>query len=461
MCASVGSLLAVPGAARASGEWVEVSCVNPNGSAAPNTGWTTLEGTGQGPGSSASTNCGPSVPMTAVIGQGTQTFVNQGLFYQPPEGTTLAGGQVDVALDASGYGSGAYTTAGVYAPDVTSPVLQCVESSSPRCGNGANSFSGVVNVPAVNTPPGTLNSGLYVSVACNTTNPQNTAPCDAGATNGVEASARLVWAHLLLATTAQPAGSGFSGSVLQPGASGTANLVFTATDLTTSPGVVGPGVYNVTATLDGRVVYSATPNTNNGQCAAVGTDPHSGALMFDSTQPCPPSETVDVPVPTAGLSDGPHALAVSVTDAAQNTATVLDQTITTANPTETPLPKARRAPRARFIINWSYSGAHTTLLKVAARHVPRRARVTVTCSGPRCPRGRAIAASGRRVPKALAALDGRRYRAGDRLYFTVVVPHRPAERVGLRIRDNRQPQGFVVSSHPKRKKHRTTKKRHR
>jgi hypothetical protein len=47
--------------------------------------------------------------------------------------------------------------------------------------------------------------------------------------------------------------------------------------------------------------------------------------------PCPTSQTVNVTLPTTGFADGPHELTVNVVDAAQNTATVLRQTITTNN----------------------------------------------------------------------------------------------------------------------------------
>jgi hypothetical protein len=55
--------------------------------------------------------------------------------------------------------------------------------------------------------------------------------------------------------------------------------------------------------------------------------------MFDYQQPCKQSETVDVPLDTTALTDGPHTLKVLVTDAAQNSSVVYDGTITTSNRT--------------------------------------------------------------------------------------------------------------------------------
>jgi hypothetical protein len=135
----------------------------------------------------------------------------------------------------------------------------------------------------------------------------------------------LWWANLLLENDSAPTGSGFSGSLLEPRAHGTAELQFTAGD----PG--GPGVYSVTLQIDGQTVYQGVPNGNGGHCVAVGDT--SGALMFDYQQPCLQSESVDVPVNTTTLSDGAHTLKVIVTDAAQNSSVVYDGTITTANRT--------------------------------------------------------------------------------------------------------------------------------
>ena len=62
---------------------------------------------------------------------------------------------------------------------------------------------------------------------------------------------------------------------------GTANLALTASDPS------GPGIFNVTVKIDGSPIYSGTPSTNGGKCVSVGTDPFSGAMIFDYQQPCP------------------------------------------------------------------------------------------------------------------------------------------------------------------------------
>jgi hypothetical protein len=101
--------------------------------------------------------------------------------------------------------------------------------------------------------------------------------------------------------------------------------VFTAQDPN------GPGIYNVTVTVDGQPVYNQIPDTNGGQCQSVGTD-GPGVLEFLSAQPCRQTIALRIPVDTSKLAAGAHQLTVSETDAAGNTATVYSQTITTSHP---------------------------------------------------------------------------------------------------------------------------------
>jgi hypothetical protein len=235
-----------------------------------------------------------------------------------------------------------------------------------------------------------------------------------------------------------PQGTGFSGSALQKNARGTAHVVFTASD----PG--GPGVYSVTVNVGGRPVWSGTPNSNGGDCAPAGTDSATGALMFNASQPCLQTEVVDAPVPTRGLPDGRHELAVNVTDAAQNSSTVLDQTITTSNPQTTPVPKSGRAVRARFVISWNWNGAHTTLRSITVQKLPRDAHLSAHCLGRGCPRLKLRSASARHAGKLLHGLGGKRFRAGDKLHITVTAPRRQPERIELQMQNGHLPKARLL-----------------
>ena len=363
-------MVATAPAARA-GEWMQVSCVNPNGTAAPFQGWT---------GSSA----------TGVAG-----------LHEPQ-----------------------------FAPDPANRFLVCARILSP-CQNGGYAWSGTVTLPA------DRGGNLIAAASCAGANGAATNTCTTGQDAADNfASVFISSANLLLQNNAVPGGSGFTGTALELGARGLTHLTFTAAD------TAGPGVYQVQVFVDGTPVYSQTPNTNSGQCVPVDTDPASGALMFDYQQPCPPAESVDVPISTTGLQDGRHELTVKVVDAAGNVATALDQTITTSNPLVTPRPA--KGVRAQFVILWHWTGLRTTLRSITVRKLPRRAAIHVSCTGRGCPRLRLRSATGKKLKRLLAGLSGRAFRAGDRLHLTVTAPHLRSEKILVTIRNNRIPQARLL-----------------
>ena len=201
--------------------------------------------------------------------------------------------------------------------------------------------------------------------------------------------------------------------------------------------------------IDGQTVYQGTPDTGGGECSPVATDPTSGALMFDYAQPCPSSETVDIPVDTTKLSDGKHHLTATVTDAAQNTSTVLDQTITTRQPgtgtVSTPPPPVRpNRVKTKLVIKWRYSGRDTRLLSIKARGLPRDASISVGCSGRDCPRQRVRTVSAAHVKRLWKALAGKVFRAGDREMFTIAAPGLTSEQIELVIRSDKGPVAKVL-----------------
>jgi hypothetical protein len=308
------------GAPAYAGQWVEVSCVNPSQSAAPSEGWTSFAA-GGGYGSNSGTGCGPGSPMYAILSTDAAVGVGSAetLQFTPPPGSRLVGGATDVSMYADGFGYNASGTAVAYSPEYayngTSVFFQCAHGLTP-CANGTNDFAGVLGIPSGR------GGNLYLSAGCGGEGGQ---ACNSGGSEGAWSLVRLWWANLLLESTSAPTGSGFSGSLLAPGAHGTADLQLSAAD----PG--GPGVYLVTLQIDGHTAYQGTPDGNAGHCVAVGSA--WGAWMFDYQQPCKQAETVDVPLDTTGLTDGPHTLKVIVTDAAQNSSVVYDGTITTANRT--------------------------------------------------------------------------------------------------------------------------------
>ncbi len=301
------------------GRWMEVSCVNPNRSAAPSEGWSSF-GSGGGYGSDNGTGCGPGSSMYAILSSQAAVGVgaDETLQYTPPAGSRLTGGSLDVSLYADGYGYSASGTAALYTPEFayngSNVFFQCAAALT-ACSASGSDFSGTLEIPS------SRGGNLYVSAGCGGTAGYS---CNAGGSEGAWSLVRLWWADLLLENAATPSASNIGGTLLDPNAQGTAELTMSAAD----PG--GPGVYLVVVQIDGSTVYSGTPNGNGGRCVPVGTS--GGTLMFDYSQPCPASESVDVPVNTTSLPDGQHTLKVIVDDAAGNSAVVYDATISTKQP---------------------------------------------------------------------------------------------------------------------------------
>jgi hypothetical protein len=426
---AAAAIMAASGAANArAGTWIQVACVNPNGSAAPSEGWTTGSSGGGAP--IASVQCGPGTPMSAELSSlaPAPAGAEAHLIYQPPAGSTLEGGTVTTTLEASGTGPSLNSSgyAGLYEPDFSSSFYQC--ATVYPCNGSADTFSGALALPS--------DRGGYLGVKAGCTSGNGTA-CNLNPQGGTYARAEIASAQLLLSNAVSPTGSGFQGSALQGRVRGTGHVVFTAAEPS------GPGIYQVTVGLDGHAVFAATPNSNGGTCVPVGSGP-GGALMFDYQQPCLTSEVVDVPVPTTGFPDGTHELTITVADAAGNTSTVLDQTITTSNPQTTPNPRGRGAIHARFVISWRWRGASTTLRSITVDHLPRAAGITVTCTGRRCPTLRIHHENAPRVGPLLRSLTGLRFHARQTLHISVTERHHHAEHIQLTFRNGHQPQARLV-----------------
>ena len=412
------------------GQWIQVSCENPDGTPASSQGWTGSAIGSPPPGSTADTSCGPGAPLSAGLlsaygpapgGSG------ELLQYTPPAGSTLAGGTLQISLSSTSDAPGlaAVSETSVYSPadTLSDRLISCIPYLG-ECPTGTTDST--TGYTGALTLPQDAGGGVTVVAQCDSSN----STCQQGDSGGYWARAEVQSADLLLTSDVSPTGTDFNGSALQRDARGTAHVVFTAAD----PG--GPGVYSVSVAVGGRVVWSGQPNRNGGACTAAGTD--GTALMFDSAQPCLASETVDAPVPTRSLSDGRHELTVSVSDAAGNDSTVLDREITTSNPRATPAPM--RGIRARFYLGWDWNGPVTRLDSVSTRRLPRRARVAVSCRGRHCPvLPRRRARGTRAVHRLLRSLRGHRFRAGDRLFIVVRDGRRRPERIELMFRRARMP----------------------
>lgn len=427
--------LALAATARA-GTWIQVSCVNPNGSAAPSEGWSDGASGPSDPWGTVDTACTPTSPMVAALPDVSAAPPASALYleYSPPAGSTLIGGTVDAAVSANGYGVNAQgqpdsvTQARLYEPglvdDASDEFFQCVAWLA-QCPGGGLDYTGVVTLPS------DRGGDFYAEAKCVPNGDGNS--CDLNGQGGVWAQTDIAWARMLLSSSVSPQGTNFSGSALQKVVHGTGHMVFTAGESQ------GPGIYEVSVALAGRTVWAGSPNTNGGECLPVGSDPATGALMFDHQAPCLDSEVVDVPVPTAGFPDGANELAITVTDAAQNSSTVFDQTIDTSNPQTTPRPHGARSIHARFVISWRWAGSRTVLRSILVNHLPRGSGVSVHCSGRGCPRLGLGHVDSPRIRTLLKALHGRRFQAGDQLRIDVTERHHRGEHIVLDFREGSEP----------------------
>src|SRR6185312_995622 len=284
LAAVVCGIFACVPAAQA-GTWIQVSCVNPDGSAAPSEGWSAASTGTPEAGSSESARC-PMYGELSPIGGAAKVGDSEYVQYTPPEGSKLVGGVANMTMSADSGGT-ASGDAVLYEPALAYPssvFFQCAWSLA-ACGppSSPNDTTGSIYLP-------NDAGGDFIAQATCGGNPGTTcSEHETGATaSSPWSSVQVNWAQFTLSNSAVPAASGFSGTALQPGVRGTGSLLFTATD------TGGPGVYSVTASIDGTPVYSGTPNANGGACVPVGSN--AGALMFDYQQPCPAAEAVSIPI---------------------------------------------------------------------------------------------------------------------------------------------------------------------
>jgi hypothetical protein len=289
-----------------------VSCTQPDGRPAPTEGWSTSATGAVGPDSGDTNTCEQGGSLGAVTSSEAPQHPYEGpeWVFTAPAGSTIAGGSVTATLTSPHGQAWLGTPNADY--DSADVLANCQYNLA--CG-GDGTLSGTFPI----THPGGTN--LYAIAVC--VGPYEGAT-SCPASGGLDAGIYVGSADIELSNGATPGASGLGGTLLNANASGTQELTFDASDLG------GPGVYLVTAQIDGTTVYSGTPNNNEGKCVPVGSS--GGALMFDYSQPCRTSESVDLAVNTTALADGQHTLKVTIEDAAGNTSVVYDGTITTKQP---------------------------------------------------------------------------------------------------------------------------------
>src|SRR5947209_414720 len=191
------------GAGRAqAGTWMLVSCTNPDGSVAPTDGWSAFTQGSVNIGDGNNTHCSAGIPMSAALGSQAPAQNGQAetLQFQPPAGSTLAGGTLDLNMSAYGGDTWGTAQADVLEPqdtlDQSDAVFACINRNG--CGgNPGNTYGGQAVLPAGR------GGNLYVTAIC-TAFPGHTCDQTYGGSDGSLARVSVNAAHLLLANAASP-----------------------------------------------------------------------------------------------------------------------------------------------------------------------------------------------------------------------------------------------------------------
>ncbi len=318
------ALLLVLAAAAHAGRYHDYSCRTPSGESAPVDGWS---GATTGVTFSYVENtCAKGGALVAALGdepaerQADTDAATWTLTLPSPE--TLAGATLWRAGDTAGGTKINATYAFFFSGPTNKSVFdECVnEFYCPSRGTTTQPLSSEnrVVVPASN-----LGTHLYMTTTC-TGAAEYKCQIAVGDAQGYSAVAYLYGADLVLEQTEGPTANNVSGPLAtdQP-VNGTSDLIFSATD-------PGAGIYQALFNVDGNVIQSAPINENGGHCRDVGQTTDGLAAFFYS-QPCLKSVTADVGFDSTKVGNGVHHLIVSVSDAAGNTATVLDRSIIVQN----------------------------------------------------------------------------------------------------------------------------------
>ncbi|HXA54506.1 MAG TPA: hypothetical protein VNV37_06490 [Solirubrobacteraceae bacterium] len=203
-------------------------------------------------------------------------------------------------------------------------------------------------------PDEALNSPyLSLSAYCGAFVNEVMCPTNEGDHITYDAEIELFAADIVLSQPSGPTPSDVSGGLAEdPTVNGISDVSFHATDF-------GSGVYEAIVAVDGQVVEHRIIDEQGGRCRSLGGT-SDGLNAFLYTKPCPAEASADLSLNTTAFTNGEHHLVVTVTDAAGNTATVLDREVTVANPPppgcEANGPAAPRSPAEVFALAAGWKG---------------------------------------------------------------------------------------------------------
>jgi hypothetical protein len=314
--------LAVAAGPAWAGQYHVYSCRTPSGEIAPTDGWS---GSETGSEAVAEDTCPQGGALIAGVGDRTSHDANSvqaSWTLEPHAFDRLVGATLWRAGDVQGgAGEDAWYQFWFAGPSATDVFGECLFTEP--CGGRGELGQPLAAANRLTVPAANVGAQLSVNVSCASGLPR--AEChDTGDPNNYAAVVYLYAADLTLEQSAPPTATNVSGELASASmVTGTSDVAFDASD-------PGSGVYEAVFSVDGQVVQSTVVDENGGRCRNVGqtTD---GLAAFLYVQPCPASVSADVGFDSTRVANGVHHLVVSVTDAAGNTATVLDRTIDVEN----------------------------------------------------------------------------------------------------------------------------------
>jgi hypothetical protein len=286
------------------------SCHDPAGNAVGHDGWTaartndlflTLADT------CTAADQGALVLGLAANASGYQNLARAEWIFTAPPWATIAGYNIQItgsyAIPSTGGGMGQTF---VKASDENDPVYDYRNLG--EGSRGAYTIS--------RTPPAPVN-WIATGASCD----GQDGPCPA---NVLVSQLEVSSTAILLNDSTTPTVTNLSGPLVS-GASlrGTAEATFDAADS-------GPGVYSGHLIVDGQNQPATVLDSNNGWCQNLGQTSNA-TRSFAHPDPCAQSTSASLTLDTTTLHDGQHTLKLLVDDAAGNSTTAYNATITTNN----------------------------------------------------------------------------------------------------------------------------------
>ncbi len=317
---------ALPAAPALAGKYHVYSCRTPAGAPSPVDGWSPTLAPADPYDDYALDTCSQGGALVAALGDETKHMASTDSatweFSAPAEGTLTAATLWRAGDTSGGAVFNAAYQFGLVAGTSPNAFDECLAGVG--CAGEGNLGSPLAAENLVAVPAERLGSNIYSIAACGG-NPGVECPSGKGDANKYAAVIDLFAADLTLEQTVGPTVSAVGGELASAASLvGTNDVTFAAADS-------GAGVYEAIFSIDGRVVQEGVINEQEGHCRNVG-ETSDGLPAFLYLRPCPASVSADIPFNTTAIANGSHHLKVMVTDAAGNSAPVLDRTVTIANP---------------------------------------------------------------------------------------------------------------------------------